>query len=185
MRDSLEKAAVGMLDRLYSFALRLTRDPVEAEDLVQETYVRALQRLDTLRDPGALRTWIFRVMYTVFASRWKNTQRGPVRVEVDEIDDLGRHEVPGTYIPDPREAFFARLLPDEMETAVRKLPEVFRTPLLLQAIEGMSYDEISVILDCPVGTVRSRLARARAALSAEFKQMAQKQGYTSGEETRL
>lgn len=185
MGDSLEIAAAGMVDRLYSFALRLTRDPVEAEDLVQETYVRALQRLDTLRDPGALRTWMFRVMYTVFASRWQRSQRGPVRVEVDEIDALGRHEIPGTFIPDPREAFFARFLPDDMENAVRKLPEPFRTPLLLQAIEGMTYDEISLVLDCPVGTVRSRLARARAALSAEFNQMAQKLGYTSGEETRL
>ncbi len=165
MNSPLERATLDHLDRLYSFALRLTRNPAEAEDLVQETYLRALQRLDSVREPGALKTWLFRIMYTIFASHWQSNHRGPVRVEVDEIDELGQQSVPGTFVPDPRAEFFSRLLPDEMDAAVKALPENFRAPLLLQAIEGMSYEEISEVLQCPVGTVRSRLARARSALS--------------------
>lgn len=165
MDSPLETAALDQLDRLYSFALRLTRNPAEAEDLVQETYIRALQRLDTVREPGALKTWLFRIMYTVFATQWQAKHRGPVKVNVDEIDELGQQSVPGTFVPDPRLEFFSKLLPDEMDSAVKALPDTFRVPLLLQAIEGMTYDEIAEILECPVGTVRSRLARARAALS--------------------
>lgn len=182
--DSLEKAALDHLDRLYSFALRLTRNPAEAEDLVQETFVRALPRLNTLREPAALRTWLFRVLYTTFASRWQAAQRAPIRVEVEELDDLAQQSVPGMFVPDPRVEFFSKLLPDEIDAAVRLLPEQFRTPLLLQAIEGMTYEEISDVLEVPIGTVRSRLARARCTLSVSLAHVARQNGFLPKEELR-
>jgi RNA polymerase sigma-70 factor (ECF subfamily) len=184
MTPPLETAALKHVDRLYSFALRLTRNPAEAEDLVQETYVRALPRLGTVRQPAAVKTWLFRILYTIFASRWQAAQRGPVRVAIDEIDELGQQGIPGTFIPDPRVEFFSKFLPDDMDAAVKALPKTFRVPLLLQALEGMSYEQISEILDCPIGTVRSRLARARAALSVSLVQIARRHGFIAQERIR-
>lgn len=184
MMESLEKAALDHLDRLYSFALRLTRNPAEAEDLVQETYVRALPRLHSVREPAALRTWLFRVLYNTFASRWQAAKRQPVRVDLEELDDLGRQSVPGMYVPDPRVEFFSKLLPDEIDSALKTLPEQFRTPILLQAIEGLSYDEISEVLQVPVGTVRSRLARAKSSLSVSLAHMARQNGFLPKEDMR-
>lgn len=149
-------AAVACLDGLYGFALRLSRDHAVAEDLVQETYLRAL-RAPRKAEPGpGLRSWMFAILHNV----WRNERRRgqPLVLDGDAVEQAADGE------PDPLEWLDRRQAGGRVLSAIDTLPGPFRDAIVLRCVEGFSYQEMATIVGCPAGTVMSRLARARALL---------------------
>lgn len=147
------------LAALLRFARRLTRNTADAEDLVQETLVRALDRRAQLRDAAQLKPWLL----AIERSTWLNTRRG-LRHELELLEG----GLAGGAAPEPQgdleREIVGRSMGDELVAALGRLPEDWREALWLREVEELSYDEIAAVLECPVGTVRSRLSRARAAM---------------------
>lgn len=148
------QAALGCLDGLYRFALALSHDRAVAEDLVQETYVRALGARHKVDADENVRSWMFVILHNV----WRNERRRR-RPAADE-DDLARLSTE----EDPGQALDRRATGLRLHEAIDRLPAPFREVLLLRCVEELSYKDIARVLDCPAGTVMSRLARARALL---------------------
>jgi RNA polymerase sigma-70 factor, ECF subfamily len=157
--DDFTAIAVGLLSSLYNAAIRLARDAHDAQDLVQDTYAYAFAHADELRSVAAARTWLMRILYHRFISL-----RRQVRPELTLLEGgLGEPSAFEAAMSLER-ATIARLSRPALSAAVNKLPEEMRTALWMCIVDGMSYQEIAEIMDCPVGTVRSRIARARAQL---------------------
>lgn len=152
------------LPRLFRTARRLTRSQADAEDLVQATVVRAIERRDDVRDLERLRGWLLQVQRTVLL----NGARG-ARHRLEVVDG-GRAEVAVEPSVDVESEILARSFDDRLDAALRALPDGWRDALLLREVEELSYDEIAAIQGCPVGTIRSRLARARHALFEALSQ---------------
>ena len=156
MRQALEHA-----DALYNFARWLARDPVEAEDLVQETYARALGAAQQFEPGSNLKAWLFRILRNAFIDRRRRLQREASSPPGADLDADGEPAAPGT---DELQLDQIRaLVAEDVSAAVRALPESFRTVILLD-LEGMTEAEVASVLGCATGTVKSRLSRARAAL---------------------
>jgi RNA polymerase sigma-70 factor (ECF subfamily) len=144
------------LDAIYRTACRLTGRRAEAEDLVQETFLEAHRSFPTLRDPDRCRAWLFRILrHCWFHRRQAERAAGTVALEP--------HRAPAG---DLEAELLALGFSDEVERSLRALPEEFRTAVVLVAIEELTYEEAAVAMDCPVGTIRSRVARGRALLAA-------------------
>lgn len=175
-RHEFEQAVLGLADQLYTFALNLSRNPVAAEDLVQDTYVRAIRQQHQLRRPERLRPWLLTIMRNLFVNQYHRDGRDPVLVALRSgmtTDDL-------TMLsggPTPEERLLSETLPEDLVRALVRLPETFRTVLFLCDVEDLSYREISRVMGCPLGTVRSRLARARATV---FHELAASRGLRTG-----
>jgi RNA polymerase sigma-70 factor (ECF subfamily) len=153
---AFREAAVACLDGLYGFALSLSRDRASAEDLVQETYLRAL-RAPRRAEPGpGLRSWMFAILHNA----WRNElrRRRPVG-----LDDTAVEQIPDEE-PDPLEFADRQQAGGRVLAAIDALPGPFRDAIVLRCVEGFSYQEMAAIVGCPAGTVMSRLARARALL---------------------
>ena len=176
---AFKRHLVAELDAVYRMAVHLTRDPDEAADLAQETYKRALDAADQfeLRDHG-IRPWLLKILQNCFYSQRKRARRGPVAVPdlqdqphaaADDAagDDAAALEIDGL---DPEQ------LDDRLKHAIESLPDAYRVVLLLWAVEGLKYREIADALDVPIGTVMSRLSRARRHLSADLQMLAQETG---------
>lgn len=163
-------------EELYAYALRLTRASIpEAEDLVQATYERAFSRWRQLRDPGALRAWLFQILRGIFFNERRRAKHSPIL----ELVVTGRE--PDGPAPEPLpDELVERMHPGEIEAALGALPEPQREVVMLADLWGFSYSEIAEIVECPVGTVRSRLNRARAALAGELEGLARSLGYLKG-----
>lgn len=182
-------AQVGRLaDRLFGTALRLTRNRDEAEDLVAEAVAKAWAKLDELRDPQAFDGWIQRILANTYMSQWRHRRASPeVALEPPEgceadfslFEQL--HQPFLLWWTNPEEAVIQNLLREDMDRALDALPDVFRVAVLLVDAMGNSYAEAAEILGVPVGTVRSRLARARAQLQRELWQHAQDLGLRGGD----
>jgi RNA polymerase sigma-70 factor (ECF subfamily) len=160
--SSLEAFGLEYLDSLYRYALVLTRQRTEAEDLVQETYVRALQAYSRLREDSNVKGWLF----TILRNQWLNElRRRRTRPQVDEVDS-DTQVVDGLHgkFPDAQMALEGKEDAIRVRTAIGKLPSEFQEALILREFEELSYQEIATVLNCPVGTVMSRLGRARAKL---------------------
>ena len=143
------------------FARRLTRNHADAEDVMQDTVMRALERRRELRDPGRLRAWLLAIARTC----WLNSRRGlRSKLEVLHEDQRSVHELGSRG--DLEREILDRSLTDDLLLALETLPEEWRQALWLREVEDLSYEEIARVLNCPLGTVRSRLARARAAAAA-------------------
>jgi len=155
------RQALEHLDALYNFAVYLTRKPAEAEDLVQETYLRAL-RFSHRFEPGThLRAWLFQILRNTFLTFYRLRERESPMAEdgVSDWDAPMFHDAPEDD-PGVLEAH------TDLERALRRLPEEFRTVLLLAEIEGMPLEEVAQVMSCPVGTVKSRIFRAKERLRA-------------------
>ena len=169
------------MDALYRTALRLTRNRAEADDVVQETYLRAFRAFDRF-DPGSnCRAWLFTILRNVFLSR----QRGRDR-EVSDPDgafasEAGETPAFGFPPTNPEEEFFQTVLHGDVDRALRALPVVYREALILSDLEGLTYREVSEVLGCPVGTVMSRLSRARHLLQRSLTGFAREHGYLRDE----
>lgn len=159
-----------LLGRLYGVALRLTGNPAEAEDLVSETTIKAWSKLDQLEDPQAFRKWIFRILTNTYIS---SRRREAHRERTDALEEDGEqsfslfeklHQPFLLWWGNPEHELLNKLLGEDIDRALDSLPESFRTVVVLVDIEGSAYDEVAVGLGVPVGTVRSRLSRARSML---------------------
>ena len=161
--------AMPLMDSLYSGAMRMTRNPADADDLVQETYLRAFRGFGGFQDGTNLKAWMYRILTNTYINSYRAKQRRPEESALDEVEDLYLYRRLGGL----EAASMGRSAEDElMDTfseaevkhAVEDLPEVFRMAVLLADVEGFAYKEIAEILDIPVGTVMSRLHRGRKAL---------------------
>jgi RNA polymerase sigma-70 factor, ECF subfamily len=156
------QAALQYLDALYGFAMTLTRDRTEAEDLVQETYLRSVRAFGRLLPDSNLKGWMFAIMRNAWLNQLRRSRGAPHFVELDAEEDYAHwlERIPN----DPHAIFLKNQERQEIQTAIQELPHAFREIIVLRDIEGFSYQEIAEILDCPAGTVMSRLGRAREKL---------------------
>jgi RNA polymerase sigma-70 factor (ECF subfamily) len=168
----LPAEALSHLDALYNLARWLARDPVEAEDLVQETYLRAVRAAHQFQLGTNLRAWLFQILRNTFFTQYKQKRRGPETLDPEVLDGLPHTS--GTVGVDSRMAGpldgTAGL---DLTAALNRLPEEYRSVVLLADLEDFSMGEIAAILECPVGTVKSRLFRARGILRQLLRDYAQ------------
>ncbi len=177
-RASFEREALVHLDVLYRVALRLTGNPADADDLVQETMLKAYRAWDQYEKGTNAKAWMLTILRHAFINEYRRRTRHPETVDVDSIEPYA--VFPDVQDEDPQGAFFDRIVDDEVLRAIDQLPEVFRETLVLSDVEGMSYQEIAGILEVPVGTVKSRLFRARQLLQGKLYDYAVEMGYIKG-----
>lgn len=176
-----EAAALPSLKRLFRFAMRLVGDATAAEDLVQETYLRALRAFATLRDRSRVQPWLFQILSRLVIDRHRTSAR---EVPLEDPEDADRFslydriadEDPFPYSDDLHADFLARFRDEDVRRALLGLPESYRVPLVLLYAEEMSYREIAEVTGCPIGTVMSRLHRGRKILERELWDCALKRG---------
>lgn len=169
--SGFEQEALPHLDTLYRVALRLTGEASAAEDLVQETMLRALRAWRSFQPGSNARAWLVTILRNQFINGWRARRRTPDAVAFDAIPEL-----PDVGDPDPEGRFFRDLVDEEVLTAVDALPEDFREVLVLSDMEGLPYAEIAEALGVPVGTVKSRLFRARRILQVRLRRYAEDTG---------
>jgi len=175
-RDAMEYAS-----QLYSAALRMTRNPADAEDIVQETYLKAYRAYDTYKEGTNLKAWLYRILTNTYINRYRKLQRRPSEVELGELQDLYLFKRLGEASGAERsteESVLEAMVDTDIKAALESLPEKFRMPVLLADVEGFSYKEIAEILDVPIGTVMSRLHRGRKALQKKLWSLAEQRGLT-------
>jgi RNA polymerase sigma-70 factor (ECF subfamily) len=171
--DELLTLVLSDADRLKRFALHLCGDPAGAEDLVQEGFLRALASRGQLRDPGRALPWLFSILRRVFLD---DHRRAEHRVSLLEAEATSAEPPIGNL----EEEMLSRAISDEVASALAALPEEWRTCILLCDVDGFSYEEIAQVVDCPVGTVRSRIARARGRLLVSLQSFAAERGVGPG-----
>ncbi|MGH9115428.1 MAG: sigma-70 family RNA polymerase sigma factor [Acidimicrobiales bacterium] len=161
--------ALEYMGSLYSAALRMTRNAADAEDLVQETYLKAYRAFGSFSEGTNLKAWLYRILTNTFINSYRARRRRPEQTEFDDVEDLYLYRRLGgleavTAGRSAEEEVLERFTESEVKDAVEALPEQFRMAVLLADVEGFSYKEIAEILDIPIGTVMSRLHRGRRAL---------------------
>ena len=174
-----EDDVVPLLPQLYSAALRLTRNPSDAEDLLQETLLRAFRGYATFKAGTNLRAWMYRILTNTFINRYRQQARQPAEVELGELEDMYLYRRLGQESGAARSAedeALERFVDADVKAAVESLPENFRIPVLLADVEGFSYKEIAKIMDVPIGTVMSRLHRGRKALEKALWEITERRG---------
>lgn len=177
--DEFEGLLEAQLDGLYSVALRYTRDPAQAEDLVHDTAVRALRFRDRFEPGSNFKAWIYTILTNTFIHRYRRQKREREILEGASRDDVERQlrsESARDLAREPEHAYLEQLLSDDVIAALDELPEDFRTVVVLCDIEGLSYKDIADVLQCPVGTVMSRLYRARRLLERKLANLAVERG---------
>lgn len=157
------QAALDYLDALYGYALTLTHDQAEAEDLVQDTYLRAVRAFGQLVPNSNLKSWLFVIMRNAWLNQLRHRQSGPHFIDLDGEENQAAGW-PDHRVPDPHILYLRKLERAEIAAAVDSLPRLYREIIVLRDFEGFSYQEIATMLGCPAGTVMSRLGRARAKL---------------------
>ena len=179
-----EDEALVYADALYGTALRMTRNPSDAEDLVQETFLRAFRSWDRFETGTNLKAWLFKIMTNLFISSYRQRRREPVTVSTDQTEefDLYRNLVDnGAGVGRSAESIVLEgLVDDDVKAALSSLPENFRIPVLLADVQGFSYREIADMLAIPIGTVMSRLHRGRKALQKALWEKAVASGLVGG-----
>jgi RNA polymerase sigma-70 factor, ECF subfamily len=183
LRERFEREAMPLMPNLYSAALRLTRNPTDAEDLVQETFLRAYRGFASFEEGTNLRAWLYRILTNSFINTYRKKQREPVTVEgPDDVDEWYLFDRLGSRnVQTSAESEVLDRIPDEdVKKALEALPEGFRMAVLLADVEGFSYKEIAEIMDVPIGTVMSRLHRGRRALEKGLYNVAEERGLISG-----
>jgi RNA polymerase sigma-70 factor, ECF subfamily len=163
-----DATGVEYLDGLYGYALFLTRNHAEAEDLVQETYVRAIPAMGRLREGSNTKAWLFTILRNIWLNQLRKCRNCPQTVEIEAGDGIPNGVAEQSK--DAHDLYVRKLEAEQVRAAIQELPANFREVILLREYEDLSYQEIASILDCPVGTVMSRLGRARAKLRVCFTQ---------------
>ena len=178
---NFETEAMQYAPQLYSAALRMTRNPADAEDVVQETFLKAYRAYDSYTEGTNLKAWLYRILTNTYINKYRKQQRRPSEVELGELQDLYLYkrlgEASGAAQSAEADMLDAFVDTDVIE-ALESLPETFRLPVLLADVDGFSYKEIAEILDIPIGTVMSRLHRGRKALQKKLWDVAEEHGIT-------
>jgi RNA polymerase sigma-70 factor, ECF subfamily len=180
-REAFADEAMQHAAQLYSAALRMTRNRSDAEDLVQETYLKAYRSFAGFQEGTNLRAWLFRILTNTFINTYRAKQRRPIETDLADVEDLYMYKRIGTLQQAARSAedqLFDLFTDDEVKESLEALPESFRVPVLLADVEGFSYKEIADMLDIPIGTVMSRLHRGRKAMQKRLLDYAQARGLT-------
>lgn len=166
------------IDALNTFAYHLTYAEEDAKDLVQDTFFKAYKALNSYHEGTNAKAWLFKILKNAYINQYRKKSRRPIQVDYEDfVSYQERDEASTTDFNDLRIELFDNLLGDEVTIAVNALPVDFRTVILLCDIEGFTYEEISKILDVPIGTVRSRLFRARNMLKEKLRKYAETKGY--------
>ncbi|MDQ3290499.1 MAG: sigma-70 family RNA polymerase sigma factor [Bacteroidota bacterium] len=187
-KDSrFEAELLPIIDSLYNFAFRLTLDEDDANDLVQETYLKAYRFFDYFEPGTNAKAWLFRILKNSFINDFRKKSKQPAKVDYSEVEGYynsegmdGDGEIATTS--DMRSQSVQELIGDEVASALNSLPVDFRTVIILCDLEGFTYEEMAKILDIPIGTVRSRLHRARNFLKEKLEKYARSMGYHGEEE---
>ncbi len=169
-RILFEKEIMNNLDSMYRYALHLSRNPDDASDLVQETCARALKAADRFRSGTNARAWLFAIMKNIFLNQKRAKSSGEIPSDWTEDVETGDQRFSGSIWPQPFEIFLRDIMREDIERAMSELSEDFRSVFVLCDVEGFSYAETAELLDIPVGTVRSRLHRARTSLQSMLSQ---------------
>ena len=183
-----ENDAMEFAPQLYSAALRMTRNAADAEDVVQETFLKAYRAYHTFQAGTNLKAWLYRILTNTYINRYRKQVRRPNEVDFGEVEDLYLYKRMGS-VESGRAARSAEdqvlesFVDADVKAAVEELPEHFRMPVLLADVEGFSYKEIAEILDVPIGTVMSRLHRGRKALQKALWAFAEERGLTGEQVT--
>ena len=166
------------LDALYNFGLRLTADPNDAEDLVQDTIVKAYRFFSSYEKGTNAKAWLFRILKNSYINNYRKKSKKPQQVDYDEVATFYETiRAERTETSDLEDKMFRELIDDDISNALDEIPEDFRTVVLLCDVEDFTYEEIANMLDVPIGTIRSRLHRGRNLLKAQLTEYASKRGY--------
>ena len=175
---AFEQEALPHMDALYNFALRMTGDGDDANDLVQDTFLKAFRFFDKFEKGTNCKAWLFRIMKNTFINSYRKKTKEPDKVDYEDVEKFYETVKPSsTDSAHLEKEIYDNLLDDEITSAIASLPDDFKTVIILSDIEGFTYDEIADFVDCPVGTVRSRLHRARKMLFAKLYKYANEKGY--------
>ncbi len=177
-----ESAALDHIDSLFNFGMRMTRNRAEAEDLVQETYLRVHRFSHTFKEGSNLKAWLFKILRNTFINSFRKKVREPKKVHYNEVEDFYLfHKIKSDRVREDYSsgdsADVYEFLEDEVKNAVDNLPIAFKEVVLYSDVEELSYGEISEIIECPIGTVKSRLFRARRLLQKSLWNYANERGY--------
>jgi RNA polymerase sigma-70 factor (ECF subfamily) len=180
-RENFTNDAMQYAPQLFATALRMTRNRADAEDLVQETFLKGWRAFESYQEGTNLRAWLFRIMTNTFINKYNAQQRRPQESELDEVEELFLFRRMGAFdqskINQSAEDQMLELFTDEeVKNAIEELPETFRIPVLLSDVEGFSYKEIAEMLEVPIGTVMSRLHRGRKAMQKMLYEYAKERG---------
>ncbi|HLT23653.1 MAG TPA: sigma-70 family RNA polymerase sigma factor [Ignavibacteria bacterium] len=177
-KKDFETEAMPHMNLLHNYAYRMTGNQLDADDLVQETYLRAFRFFHKFEKGTNCKAWLFRIMKNLFINKYRKNQKEPGKVDYDDVenffDTIKSDRVEST---DLQEKLFSNLLDDDMVNALNSLPDDFKTVVILCDIEGLSYEEIAEFVQCPIGTVRSRLHRGRKLLQQKLLAYAKDKGY--------
>ncbi|WP_073067425.1 MULTISPECIES: sigma-70 family RNA polymerase sigma factor [Fodinibius] len=177
-QEDFEEEIIPHLDAMYNFALRLTSDPSDAEDLVQDTIVKAFRFFSSYEKGTNAKAWLFRILKNSYINNYRKKSKKPSQVDYDEVSTFYETiRAERTDTSDLEDKMFRELIDDDISNALDELPEDFRTVVLLCDVEGFTYEEIANMLDVPIGTIRSRLHRGRNLLKAQLMEYAKKRGY--------
>ena len=166
------------INSMYNFAYRLTLDSDDAKDLLQDTYLKAFRFIDSFQQGTNAKAWLFRILKNSFINDYRKKSKEPSKVDYQEVETFYNSEdVDRQITPDLRVEALQDMIGDEISVALNSLDVDFRTVIILCDLEGFKYEEMAKILDIPIGTVRSRLHRARNLLKEKLSEYARKMGY--------
>lgn len=183
---NFEQEALQYTRQLYSAAMRMTRNPADAEDLVQETLLKAYRAYGTFEEGTNLKAWLYRILTNTYINKYRKESRRPTEVDLGAVEDLYLYRRIGSEesaeaARTTEDRVLDGLVESDIKRAVEELPENFRMAVLLADLEGFSYKEIAEILDIPIGTVMSRLHRGRKAMQSRLWEYARQRGLVADE----
>ena len=177
-KKDFDAEAMPHMNLLHNYAYKITGNQLDADDLLQETFLRAFRFFDKFEKGTNCKAWLFRIMKNLFINKYRKNQKEPGKVDYGEIenffDTIRSEKLDST---DLQEKVFSNLLDDEMTNALNSLQDDFKTVVILCDLEGLSYEEIADFVECPIGTVRSRLHRGRKMLQQKLYDYAKQRGY--------
>ena len=180
-RENFTHDAMQHAPQLFSTAMRMTRNRSDAEDLVQETFIKAWRSFATYQQGTNLRAWLFRIMTNTYINKYNAQQRKPAETELDDVEELFLYKRLGSVdqsqlSQSAEDQMLSLFTDDEVKKALEELPDQFRIPVLMSDVEGFSYKEIAEILEIPLGTVMSRLHRGRKSMQKMLYEYAKERG---------